>query len=303
MSLSPDPSVIGGVSSPKFARVPKAELPFARRATRLRHLAKSSHLAPYLRFLADLAEAQQRVADTLGAADPLDAELVERNRSYRMPPLDRAALIASGSMKTALGALVSEAAKIDMPAAARAALEELSLAPESDCQTMLGQLSAGQVPEGLSAHAVFAAAALQVVAVRQAAAIDAQKLVPISVGTCPACGGQPGVSMVTATQHQEGARYACCATCATEWNEVRVKCLCCGSTKGISYRAIDDGSTASVIKAEVCDECHSWVKILYQNLDTALEPVADDVASLGLDALMRDTEWKRGGFNAFLSGY
>ena len=88
----------------------------------------------------------------------------------------------------------------------------------------------------------------------------------------------------------EGARYAACATCATLWNEVRIKCLACGSTKGIGYRALGE---EAVIKAEVCDECHSWVKILYQNKDTALEPIADDVASLGLDALMRETEWRR----------
>ena len=35
----------------------------------------------------------------------------------------------------------------------------------------------------------------------------------------------------------------------------------------------------------------------------SLDPVADDVASLGLDALMRDSEWRRGGFNHFLIGY
>ena len=82
-----------------------------------------------------------------------------------------------------------------------------------------------------------------------------------------------------------------------------MKCLCCGSTKGVGYRVIDDGSADPVIKAEICDECHSWVKIFYQNRDTALEAVADDIASLGLDALLRDSEWRRGGFNPFLIGY
>ena len=40
-----------------------------------------------------------------------------------------------------------------------------------------------------------------------------------------------------------------------------------------------------------------WVKILYQNKDTALEAIADDVASLGLDALMGETSWRRAGFD------
>ncbi|MFT3972845.1 MAG: formate dehydrogenase accessory protein FdhE [Amaricoccus sp.] len=98
----------------------------------------------------------------------------------------------------------------------------------------------------------------------------------------------------------EGARYAACATCCTLWNEVRIKCLACGSTKGIGYRALGD---AAVIKAEVCDECHGWTKILYATRDTALEPIADDVASLGLDAAMAGSDWRRAGFNPFLIGF
>lgn len=303
MSLTPDPSVIGGVATPQFARLPDPVALFQRRAARLRHLAQGSNLGPYLRFLADLCDAQARVAASLDTPAPPDPAVVERNRSYRMPPVDRAALIASAEMGRILDALLTGAATIEMPAPARAALQSLTDAPESDRQALLAELAADRVPDGFAAPAAFAAAALQVAAARAAQVQDVSKLVPIRVGTCPTCGGRPGASMVTATQHQEGARYACCATCATQWNEVRVKCLCCGSTKGVGYRAIDDGGADPVIKAEVCDECHSWVKIFYQNRDTALEAVADDIASLGLDALLRDSEWRRGGFNPYLIGY
>jgi len=91
------------------------------------------------------------------------------------------------------------------------------------------------------------------------------------------------------------------------WNEVRVKCIACGTTKGVGYRAVEiegdpEGKTA-VIKAEVCDECKSWTKILYQNRNPSLEIIADDVASLGLDLLMKDSEYKRAGFDPFLVGY
>ena len=99
----------------------------------------------------------------------------------------------------------------------------------------------------------------------------------------------------------EGARYCSCATCQTLWNEVRVKCTCCGSTKGITYRSVETGE--ATIKAECCRECGKWVKIMYQNKNPTLEPIADDVASLGLDLMMRETEWLRGGFNPFLAGY
>ncbi|NLB58290.1 MAG: formate dehydrogenase accessory protein FdhE, partial [Gammaproteobacteria bacterium] len=45
------------------------------------------------------------------------------------------------------------------------------------------------------------------------------------------------------------------------------------------------------------------VKILYQVKNASLDPVADDVGSLGLDVLMKDTEFTRGGFNPYLVGY
>ena len=85
------------------------------------------------------------------------------------------------------------------------------------------------------------------------------------------------------------------------WNYVRIKCTICASTAGISYQELDGGP--GTVKAEICDSCKSYVKILYQLKDPALEPVADDVASLGLDLLVRETGYRRGGVNPFLLGY
>jgi FdhE protein len=45
------------------------------------------------------------------------------------------------------------------------------------------------------------------------------------------------------------------------------------------------------------------VKILHSHKDPSLDCVADDVASLGLDLLMREAGYKRGGVNPFLVGY
>jgi FdhE protein len=85
------------------------------------------------------------------------------------------------------------------------------------------------------------------------------------------------------------------------WNVVRVKCVLCSSTEGISYKVIE-GKPDS-IKAETCDKCQRYVKILYQVNDPALEAVADDVASVGLDMLLTAETWTRGGQNLFLLGY
>ena len=62
------------------------------------------------------------------------------------------------------------------------------------------------------------------------------------------------------------ARAICaCSLCGTLWNYVRIKCVLCGSTKGIAYQEIDGGP--GTVKAETCDACHGYVKILHQDKD------------------------------------
>ena len=107
--------------------------------------------------------------------------------------------------------------------------------------------------------------------------------------------------MVVGWKGAHGARFCACALCATMWNVVRIKCTLCGSTKGIGYQEIDGG--AGTVKAETCDSCHGYVKILHQHRNPSLDPVADDVASLALDLLLREDEYRRGSVNPFLLGY
>jgi len=67
---------------------------------------------------------------------------------------------------------------------------------------------------------------------------------------------------------------------------VRVTCSHCQGTANIAYHTIAGGSDA--IRAESCDHCHTYRKILYQEKDVGVEPVADDLASLALDLLMTE---------------
>lgn len=298
--LVPDPSKIGSIAQPPFVLLPEPGRLFRRRAERLRHLAKESRLAPYLVFLADLAAVQAGLAETLPPVAPPPEARVALAREARMPPLDRLALARDPALSATLDALVAAAGAIDMPEAARAALDAVAAADADTRGWLLANVLSDDMPvEDAAAH-LWVAAAVQVHAARLAATLDAGRLVPVRVGVCPCCGGRPAASVVVGTLRIEGARYAACATCQTLWNEVRIKCLACGSTKGIGYRGLGE---EAVIKAEVCGECLSWVKILYQNKDTALEAIADDVASLGLDVQMRDTEYRRAGFDPFLVGY
>jgi FdhE protein len=303
ISPQPDPSAVGGIAQAPFALPPDPPKLFLRRAERFGRLSEGGALAPYLRFLAALTRAQGELCERLPEPEAISPEQRQRAREHAMPPLDRGRLARDGGVAEALEAFFDMAAAIDMPPAAAEALDTLQGASPEARAIMIGNLAADSVPVDELATHLFLAAGLQVHAARLASTLQPAALVPVGTGLCPTCGGPPVCSMVVGFLAAEGARYAVCAFCATLWNEVRLKCLACGSTKGIGYRAVEDGSGAATVKAEVCDECRSWMKILYQNKNPSLDAVADDVGSLGLDLLMRDTPYRRAGFDTFLLGY
>ena len=293
--LQPDPSLIGGVPKPPLAFLPEPIKLFQTRARRFAFLAESNALAPYLTFLAEISRLQARLTATL----PPVATVPPARMA--MPPIDRPRLASDPALAATLTAFVEGAADLTMPEPARLALDAVRAANEADRHWLLGNILSDRIPEDSAAPHLFAAAAVQVHLARLAATLDAEALVPVGTGLCPACGGRPVTSSVMGTQGIENVRYAACACCATRWNEVRVKCLCCGSTKGLSYRSVE--TTEATVKAETCRQCHSWVKIFYTQKNPSLDPVADDVGSLGLDILMKETEFRRAGFNPYLAGY
>jgi FdhE protein len=188
-----------------------------------------------------------------------------------------------------------------MPDIARAALERTRTASASARDEMVRSVLADSIPVEALADHLFVAAALQVHFARLASRLDAKALVPIGDGACPACGGAPVASAIVGWQGAHGARFCTCSLCATQWHVVRIKCVLCSSTKGIAYQALE-GSSGGV-NGETCENCHGYVKILHQHKEPGLEPVADDVASLGLDILLRENGYRRGAVNPFLLGY
>jgi FdhE protein len=117
-------------------------------------------------------------------------------------------------------------------------------------------------------------------------------------GVCPMCGTLPVASVVRIDPRSQGFRYLHCAVCATEWHLVRVTCSNCQGTKGIDYRSIEGGSEA--IRAECCESCRTYRKISYQEKDSGVEPVADDLASVALDLLLSQAGYRRASGNPLL---
>ena len=66
-------------------------------------------------------------------------------------------------------------------------------------------------------------------------------------------------------------------------------CITCGESRSVSQQQIEGHSGA--VKAETCNECHTYVKMMYQ--DVMVDPFADDLATLGLDLMVAEAGWSR----------
>ncbi len=295
-----DPIPIGEVAEPPFVRLPDPSTLFATRAERFRTLAEGHPLGGYLRFLGGVSSIQHRVQEGLGEPEMPADDARALAREHGMPPLDRARFTADAAFDATLDRMFSLAAALDMPSEARAVLARASGADAGRRAAMVLAVLDDAIPVEALADHVFVAAASQVHFARQATRLDAKSLVPVGDGACPSCGGPPVASLVVGWAGAHNSRFCVCSLCATQWNYVRIKCTLCGSTKGISYQHVESDK---MVRAETCDSCHGYVKILQQIQNPALDPVADDVVSLALDLLVRELGYRRGAVNPFMLGY
>lgn len=300
-SLQPDPTKIGEVSAPPFAVLPNPGELFERREARLRVLAAGHPLESFLIFTADIAKAQR---DALRGLPPVAAptqEELARAREFAMPAVDRARLPMDPVLLETMDRFFATVEGAAATQESRQALEALRASDASDRERLARAVLNGDGSGENLAGLVFTAAALQIHMTRLATKLDAAALVPVGDGICPVCGGLPCATMVVGWHGAHGSRFCACAMCGALWNYVRIRCVACGSTKGISYSAIEGSDEAT--KVERCSECGSYLKIFYQTLSPHVEPFADDVASLGVDMLVRGEGVRRAGYNPFLLGY
>lgn len=305
--IAGDMTDIGEQAKPPFAVLPDPSALFLSRAERLTALAGTDHkLSSYLDFLAKLASAQHEVLGGLPQVSLPPAESMARAQANSMPPIPRAMLQPDGAMLSAIENLAARLGEASLPAASLAAVTTLSEALPSNGRQLVSAVlkdasPPGDSPPGGMAQRVLILAGLQVHFARLAAMLDAATLTPVAHGACPSCGSPPMTSTVVGWPKAYNTRYCTCGLCGTMWNVVRVMCVLCGATDGVSFRGIED--QPDTVKAETCETCRGYVKIVYQVKDVALEPLSDDVASVGLDMLLAAEGWKRGGYNPFLLGY
>ena len=298
--VQPDPSRVGGVAEAPFVRLPDPATLFASRATRLRALAEGHSLGQYLMFLAGVVDAQAGAVAALPAPATVPAERLALAAEHAMPPLGGQALRCT-DFAAVLAWMLDHMDLSAVPEPAQAAAAAVRAMPEEERAALASGITEGAYPLDRVAESLFVAAALQVHLARQAAQLDGRAVQPSADGVCPACGGVPVSSLVVGWTQASKARYCACSLCGTLWNHVRIKCTACGSTDGIAYYTIEDGS--KTVGVETCTACRSYIKHMQQHEDAGLDPVADDVASYALDLLAREQDFRRSGINPlFLTG-
>jgi FdhE protein len=271
---------------------------FRRRAERFRQLSQGHSMGGYLALLETLAQAQQEVLDHFPLVPLPTHEQQELCREHGMPVLGVQAWPRDPSWRIGLKAILQTMTGAPLPVPASEAIARLMRASDAELEGIAGKLLAGDFAAVGAQDMPFIAAALQVYWVRMVAELGEHAFGKLEQGgLCPVCGSHPVSGIVRSGGVEQGLRYLSCSLCATEWHMVRIKCSSCESTHGINYYQLEGSNGA--VKAESCDDCNAYLKLLSTEKDSQVEAVADDIATLALDVLMDETGKARGGPNLF----
>jgi FdhE protein len=290
--------VLGGVKAPEAIVLPDPTKRFASTSARLDTLAPGHPMMDWLRFMSCLTRAQN-AAVTAAMAPAADLSALDQAVEARMPPLSADGHRRDPVWRAGLTALLDNFDTTSTPAQALAVIAELRAADAATIEGLADTFLHGQIGTAQAGPALYIAAALQVYFTRLAAQLPVSSLRLLEQrGLCPCCGSTPSAGFVTASGQTSGARYLHCSLCATAWNHVRAVCITCGNSRSIALEGIE-GDSGSV-KAEICNECHTYSKMIYQKQDMQADPFADDLATLGLDILVSEAGWARHAPNPLL---
>lgn len=289
--------------------LPAADLPYARRAARLRTLAQGHVMTDYLLWSADLVDTLQQIGQAAPLPEAEGRMLAQALHHAQGAPLDSGRWQRSAHWQALLQQLLDlwQAQARMQTAPLQQTLQTLAQANTAQREAWADALLAAlrgdaasteqALPEAGVAQLLWMALSLywrqlasQLPGAGMAELGEQRQL-------CPVCGHGPTGSLVLAGA-QAGLRYLQCSLCESQWHMVRTKCSCCESTEALDYWSQD--SEKSAIKAESCGDCHSYLKAFYLQADHQLDLVADDLASLALDADMEDQGLARSGINPLL---
>lgn len=270
---------------------------YSRRAKRLRELAKENPFGDYMEFAANLVDIQLELLTSRPIANYSEKITACVEHTQGEKPLNGKNFPRSDEWRELLLAIV-EKFKPYANDSIQPTLEWFEKAAVSEIEALADNLLNENYELVGADKAVFVWAALSLYWVQLTQQLP--RTVRAEVGDkhlCPVCDSAPVTSVIHFGEAQ-GLRYLHCSLCESEWHVVRAKCTNCDESGKLDYWSLDNVDAA--VKAESCGDCHSYVKVLYQDKDFNVEPVADDLASLFLDSEMEQKGLARSALNPFL---
>lgn len=273
-----------------------ADLPslYQRRAARLLQLAQDNPFSDYLRFAAQLVQAQHQALIDRPLGDGLMLPWPENGA----PPLDAERLPRTAQWRELLRLIIATLLPTATPTVGRT-LQSLLRATDSRLEDDAQALLTGHFAQTGSDRAPFIWAALSLYWAQLAGRLPARHHSPPGhQHLCPVCRCAPVASVIHAKNTLTGLRYLHCALCESQWHVVRAICSVCEQSDDINYWSLDDRHAA--VKAESCGHCRSYLKCIQQEKDADADALADDLATLILDAKLEEQGFSRSGINPFL---
>ncbi|MDG4952496.1 formate dehydrogenase accessory protein FdhE [Actinobacillus equuli] len=270
---------------------------YFRRAKRLRELAENNPFGDYLEFAANLSEVQLDLLESRPIANYSEKLTACVQTSNGQKPLNAKTFQRSSEWRELLLALIDKF-KPYANDTMLVTIELLEKSSSSELEAFADDLLNERFETIGADKAVFLWAALSLYWTQLAQQLPRNTRTEVGERhTCPVCDSAPVASVVHFGDTQ-GLRYLHCALCESEWNMTRSQCSVCDQSGKLDYWSID--SVDAAVKAESCGDCESYLKVLYQEKDPHVEPVADDLGTLILDAEMEQKGLARSGLNPFL---
>ena len=217
-----------------------------------------------------------------------------------MPPLAADGHRRDPAWRDGLALLLDSFDDSAMPPQVQAVVARLRARDADAIETLADEFLHGDVDAADAGAVLYVAAALQVYFTRHgrepacigAAIVAAARAVPVlridadrRAGDGDRADAGRALSLLFAVRRPRGITSARSASPAA-------------SHAPISLEGIE--GDAGIVKAETCDDCHTYAKMIYQAQDMKADPFADDLASLGLDVLVAEAGWSRHAPNPLL---
>lgn len=289
---------IQNTAEPPRILLPQPASVFADRGRRFAQLVEGHSLGGWLGFMGALSGAQHRVLADFPTVPLPSAGEMALSRTHGMPPLPAQGWVRDEAWRAGLDLILDVLSPV-VPEAGQGAITSLRNASVEQLESWADRVLRTELYGEDAAVLPYVAAALQVYWTAMAARLGPGAIQPLETeGVCPCCGFLPVASHVRIGGEVANLRYLHCALCNTQWNMVRVKCTACGANDKVHYHQIE--GSKGVVRAESCDACKSYLKIVHSDKDPGADPVADDLASLTLDMLMDEAGYGRSGPNLLL---